>query len=335
MSRRFLSKQQARRIQTAHARRQQLKPPSNTTASSNETPPQRGRIIVRYGAEFAVQAINHQLYHCTARQHIGHLVCGDEVIWQPSSDNSGIIIAGLPRHTVLSRQDYSGRDKPLAANLTLMVIVIAPEPPPTAALIDQYLVAAELIGVAALIVLNKIDLLTPPAIAEFISQFAHYPAIGYPLLPMSAAPGAELTVFMAHLHSQTAILVGQSGVGKSSLIAALLPDQALQIGELSVATGLGRHTTSTATYYYLPNGGGVIDSPGVRSFRLKQLTLRELERGFREFTPYLQQCRFNDCRHRHEPDCAIQAAVQAGQIDPQRLRSFHTLVDQYQAAVYI
>ncbi|MBB1126229.1 ribosome small subunit-dependent GTPase A [Thiospirillum jenense] len=329
MPRRALSKQQARRINAAHERRQQLEAPSINAMATDDLTPQRGQVIVRYGAECAVMAINQQLYHCTSRQHLGHLVCGDEVIWQPTGNNSGVITALLPRHTVLSRPDYSGRDKPLAANVTLMVIVIAPEPLPSNSLIDQYLIAAELIGVATLIVCNKIDLLTTAAATEFISQFDYYPAIGYALLPMSAVPGAELTMLMAHLQSQTAIFVGQSGVGKSSLIAALLPDQAVQIGQLSAATGLGRHTTSAATYYYLPTGGGLIDSPGVRSFRLKHLTLNELERGFREFAPYLQQCRFNDCQHRSEPGCAINAAVTAGQINPQRLSSFHSLVNQY------
>jgi ribosome biogenesis GTPase len=129
-------------------------------------------------------------------------------------------------------------------------------------------------------------------------------------------------VLIDALRGHTSILVGQSGVGKSSLINALLPDREVQVGRLSQATGLGRHTTSAATLYTLPHGGRLIDSPGVRSFRLSSPNRGELEQGFREFSPHLGKCRFHDCRHDREPECAIRSAVTAGEIHPDRLANF-------------
>jgi ribosome biogenesis GTPase len=226
---------------------------------------------------------------------------------------------------VLSRPDYSGREKPLAANLTQLVVVLAPRPEPSGYLLDQYLVTAELIQLKPLIAINKIDLLEEAALSGFLDGFSHYAAIGYPLVQISAKREHGLDALIERLKLETSILVGQSGVGKSSLINALLPDLEVETGRLSDATGLGRHTTSTATLYKLPQGGELIDSPGVRSFRLTDLTQEELERGFPEFHPYLGRCRFHNCSHDHEPDCAIQAAVESGHITPLRLANFHRL----------
>jgi ribosome biogenesis GTPase len=233
-----------------------------------------------------------------------------------------VVSALLPRSSILSRPDYSGREKPLAANLTQLVIVLAPRPAPSGYLLDQYLVTAELIRVKPLIAINKIDLLEGDGLESFLGDFAHYAAIGYLLVGVSAKREHGLDQLIERLKHETSILVGQSGVGKSSLINALLPDLEVETGRLSKATGLGRHTTSTATLYKLPQGGELIDSPGVRSFRLTELTREELELGFPEFQPYLGRCRFHNCSHDHEPDCAIRTAVAAGEIAPQRLANF-------------
>ena len=151
------------------------------------------------------------------------------------------------------------------------------------------------------------------ALAGMIGQFAE---------PETLAP------LIRQLHGETSILVGQSGVGKSSLVKALIPDIDVQIGHLSEATGLGRHTTSAARCYQLPEGGDIIDSPGVRSFRLGPISISDLERGFREFRPFLGRCRFADCRHDREPDCALQQAVLRGRIRSERLQSFRHLAEQ-------
>ncbi len=326
MTRRRLSQRQIERIRAIQERRR-AKLETRTESSlggSDGQEAREGLVVARHGANLAVADASGRIHHCLSRQNIGHPVCGDRVVWQPAGADRGVVTALLPRDSTLSRPDYSGRDKPLAANISRLVVVLAPEPEPSEYLLDQYLVATEQIateqnGVQALIALNKIDLLQGEAEGRFLERFAHYRAIGYPLVPVSARSEHGLDALADALKDQTSILVGQSGVGKSSLINALLPDLDLQIGRLSKATGLGRHTTSAATLYRLPAGGSLIDSPGVRSFRLGKLECRELEYGFRELRPYTGHCRFADCRHRQEPGCALREALERGEIDPRRL----------------
>ena len=329
MARRRLSGQQIARIQRIQERRRsKLEARAELSldrADQDDEEPQQGLVVVRHGANILVEDQRSQRYQCVPRQHIGDPVCGDQVIWQPCGPNAGVITALQPRETLLSRPGAAGLDRPLAANISLLVIVIAPQPPPTGFLLDQYLVAAERIGVSALILCNKMDLLDQGARSAFLEGFQHYVEIGYPLLPLSLKQTPDLEPLRTYLSDQSTILVGQSGVGKSSLINALLPNDRAQIGALSNATGLGRHTTSAATSYRLESGGRLIDSPGVRSFRLGAIERTELEQGFPEFRPFIGQCRFSDCHHQQEPECAIQAASAAGAIAPVRLLAFHQL----------
>ncbi|MFB1486199.1 MULTISPECIES: ribosome small subunit-dependent GTPase A [unclassified Thiocapsa] len=335
MTKRRLSGRQIERIQTIQDRRRQRLASRVDNALSEiegEPLPTEGRVVVRHGANLAVEDADGDITHCLSRQNIGHPVCGDRVVWQRTADNQGVVTAILTRQTLLSRPDFGGRDKPLAANLTRLVILIAPRPEPSDYLIDQYLVAAETMGVQAIIVANKMDLLDATERAAFQERFAHYAAIGYPLLWTSLREPDTLTALFGHLSGQTSILVGQSGVGKSSLVKVLLPDREIQIGRLSKATGLGRHTTSAATCYRLPADGALIDSPGVRSFRTGPLDRDALQQGFCDLRPYIGHCRFADCRHDQEPDCAIHGAVAAGLIDPRRLANFkHLLAEAEQA----
>lgn len=327
MARRRLSERQLERIAGQQERRRaRVEARAEAALADADDQPRAGRVVVRHGANLAVEDDGGAVFHCVSRQNLGHLVCGDRVIWQPTGDQVGVVTALLPRTTVLSRPDFAGRDKPLAANLTLFVIVIAPRPAPVGHLLDQYLVSAELIGVAALIAVTKMDLLPDPdARAAFLGGLDTYARIGYPLLPLSIHEDPLATALRDRLDGHTTILLGQSGVGKSSLVKALLPDQAVQIGRLSQATGLGRHTTSAATCYRVGANASLIDSPGVRSFRLGPLDRDTLARGFREFAPWLGKCRFTDCAHLHEPDCALRAAVTTGLIPSERLATFHAL----------
>ena len=329
MPKRRLSERQIERIKAIQERRRErlaTRPESALAEIDTETEPEAGRVVVRHGANLAVEDDNGHLFHCLSRQNIGHPVCGDRVVWQRIADDQGVVTAIQPRASVLSRPDFNGHDKALAANLTRLLVLIAPEPEPSGYLIDQYLVAAALIGIEAVIVGNKMDLLPGEARGEFERRFAHYPAIGYRTFWTSLREPETLAELTAGMTGETSVLVGQSGVGKSSLVKALLPDREIQIGRLSKATGLGRHTTSATTCYRLPGDGFLIDSPGVRSFRLGAIDRDALQQGFREFQPYLGRCRFADCRHRYEPDCAILDAVAQGLIHPQRLANFQHLL---------
>jgi len=334
MPRRRLSERQLERIRTIQDRRRQRldERTERVLTTLDEAPPQEGLVVVRHGANLAVEDAAGRVHHCLARQNIGHPVCGDRVVWQPAGMERGVVTAILERRTVLSRPDYGGRDKPLAANLTALVVLVAAQPEPSEYLVDQYLAAAELMGVHAMIACNKVDLLSPAALAQLQARFARYRTIGYPVAWISLRGGRDLAPLTRHLEGETTILVGQSGVGKSSLVQSLLPDREIQIGLLSKATGLGRHTTSTATCYRLPCGGRLIDSPGVRSFGLGAIGLAELERGFREIAPVRGRCRFADCRHDREPGCAVKQALADGSIHPERLANFRHLAAQLEGA---
>jgi len=285
-----------------------------------------GQVVARYGKNLVVEDENQQLIQCQQRRQIETLVCGDRVLWKPTNKQQGIINLRLERTSTLSRPDYSGRDKALAANITQLVVVIAPEPQPTGYLLDQYLLTAELIGIKALIVINKSDLLIKKEHRRFEQTFSAYPEIGYPLIHSCTKQDGGIDELIQHLKSEHSILVGQSGVGKSSLVNSLIPSLSIQVGRLSEATGLGKHTTSAANLYHLPTGGDIIDSPGVRSFRLGLSDPRQLELGFPEFSGFLGLCRFNDCSHTKEPGCAIIQAVTEGKIQSSRLDVYRQMV---------
>jgi ribosome biogenesis GTPase len=283
-------------------------------------------VIVNYGRQTLVEDSAGNLVRCVARRGLEQIVCGDEVEWLPTGSQEGVVESIAPRRSVLNRADSGNNMRPLVANIDQVIIEAAQEPSLDCFLLDKYIVAAELAHTAALIVINKSDLLTPDARRDIEVQLADFTALGYPALFTSALQNTGIEAFADCLAGKTSILVGQSGVGKSSLIKRLLPDRDITIGRLSTASGLGRHTTTATTLYHLPCGGRLIDSPGVRDFRLGEVSAAELGSGFREFGPYLGQCRFNDCRHVSEPGCAVLEALAAGKISARRMESYRRLL---------
>lgn len=324
MAKRKLTRRQRERVGAIHERRrkQAEKQARKALLQNGAGHSSEGLVITRHGHNLVVRDQSGGLQHCLFRSNLDHPVCGDRVIWQPTAVGEGVVTALLPRKTTLERPNMNGRIKPLAANLSQLVILVAPTPRPSGYLVDQYLVTAENIGVGALLAINKCDLLSGDSETEFHRLFDCYRQAGYPVIEISAKFDHGLDPLLQRLRGHTSILVGQSGVGKSSLVKALLPDIRIQTGQVSQASGQGRHTTSATTLYRLSSGGDLIDSPGVRSFRLDRLDRQQLEQGFREFAPFLGNCRFNDCSHKQEPGCALIQAVAAGSISAQRMRHF-------------
>jgi len=317
MSSRKLSDQQARRVRTMHARRSR----NDDTASSGDTSGIEGLVIARLGKRVDVEDPLHpgELQRCHIRSNIGSLVAGDRIIWQRTEDG-GVVVARRDRSSVLERPDVQGIPRAAAANLDQIIIVIAPEPTPHANLLDRYLVAAENARLNAVIVLNKTDL--ADRFSGIDEMLGLYTAIGYQVLRASALQTGGMAALRQALAAHVTAFVGQSGVGKSSLISALLPEEEIRIGELSAGVSKGRHTTTGARLYHLPDGGDLIDSPGIREFSLSHLDASSTAWGFIEFHPFLGRCRFRDCDHRDEPGCAVREAVMEGHIRPERYASY-------------
>jgi len=304
-------------------------PQQHTATATTDTRPRTGLVIVNYGKNLLVEDAAGELFRCVSRRGIGTAVCGDRVRWLLSGAGEGVVEAIDERRTLLQRTVGHSRHKPLAANIDQVIIEAATEPAFDSFLIDKYTIAAELAAITPLIVINKADLLTDSARLDINRLLQDYQAIGFRCLFTSAKYNTGIEAFSAALASRTSILVGQSGVGKSSLIRRLLPELEITTGRLSAASGQGRHTTTATTLYHLPGGGSLIDSPGVRDFHLGKVDPAELGRGFREFHSWLGQCRFRDCLHQGEPGCAIDKALSEDRISTRRMESYRRLLGLY------
>jgi ribosome biogenesis GTPase / thiamine phosphate phosphatase len=250
------------------------------------------------------------------------VVCGDQVLCEPDLQHQELrIVQVLPRRTSLYRSSARGRSELIAANVSLLLVVLAPLPEPDLFVADRYLAAAECGGMRAALLLNKCEL---PLSEEFERQLRALESAGYALLRCSAQSGAGLEALAALLTGETAMLVGQSGVGKSSILRLLVPESDAAVGEL-MKDDEGRHTTTTSRLHRLPGGGELIDSPGVRDFApaIEQLDVAHC--GFVEIARLAPQCRFSDCAHLREPGCAVRAAVDSGALCARRYESFRRL----------
>jgi len=279
-----------------------------------------GRIVAAFGRQYLVRLADDSLLPCLTRGKKSDVVCGDKVEVMRSGDNQGVIERILPRTSLLHRSD-AYRSKLIAANVSQIVIVVAAEPSFSDEVVTRCLIAAFDQRLSVLIVLNKCDL--PEAAAAARLQLEPYRAIGYRVLELSALQ--DVSSLLPLLLGHTSVLVGQSGMGKSTLINALLPDAMAATREISTVLDSGKHTTTHAKLYKLDEASSLIDCPGVQAFGLHHLTLGEIEQGFVEFAQYLGLCRFRDCHHLHEPGCALLDAVAQGKINARRLELFQQI----------
>jgi ribosome biogenesis GTPase len=286
----------------------------------------QGQVFAAFGRRYLTRLDDGSEIACLTRGKKSEVVCGDRVeimrTGEVSAENGaqGVIERILPRRSLLHRSD-AFREKYIAANVTQIIVVVAVEPAFSDELLARCLVAAQDQQIEVLIVLNKCDLQI--AVDPARRMLAPYRAIGYRVLELSAKQ--DISALRPFLHGHTSVLVGQSGMGKSTLINALLPDAHAATREISTALDSGKHTTTHAKLYPLDATSSLIDCPGVQAFGLHHLSFGGIEQGFVEFAAYLGQCRFHDCHHTHEPGCAIRHAVETGKIDARRLALFQQI----------
>jgi ribosome biogenesis GTPase len=318
MSKRRISKQQSARIgkiqQTYHA------------ASEHEDLAD-GLVITRYSKHAEIEDSEGKRIKCSIRSNLAIVVAGDRVIWQKEGRSHGVVVSVYPRNSILARPSNAGLKRPVAANITQLIIVIAPKPEISWPLLDSYLILAETLDLHALILLNKTDLPCSDLQQELLMV---YQTLGYSIIMANHNEHAWLELLQSSLDNQISVFIGQSGVGKSSLISKILPhEQNITTNQISATSELGRHTTSNSRFYHLPSGGALIDSPGVREFSLSDIDPSQIAQAYIEFKPYISLCKFRNCSHFDTPECAILEAKKKGCISQRRYDNFIKLCAQF------
>jgi len=334
MSKRKLTRRQTWRVQKVQEEKAaRMAKKANQLSDSEELGDEEEALVVSHFGTFVEvepltdldQSTSESAFQCHFRANVGAIVAGDRVVMRRGKSGYGVIETVLPRNSLLSRPDPRGNLKPVAANIDFMVLVITPEPAPSSVLIDRYLVAAELQQLKIKILLNKTDLITDMNEVMLDDLLKVYRDIGYDVWECSAKTLHGLEELKQQLDQHTSVFVGQSGVGKSSLVNGLLPGVNAKVGELSENSKLGRHTTTNARLFHFPSGGDLIDSPGIREFGLWHLDPNTVIDGFHDFEPWRFECKFRDCKHQREPGCALQAAVERGDVHPQRFENYFNI----------
>lgn len=286
-----------------------------------------GLIVAAYGKRYNVELSDGRILSCVTRGKKVDNAAGDRVTVTLTANNEGVIEKTAERTTLLYRSN-AYKSKVLAANVTQILIVLATQPSFYEDLLNRCLVAAEAAGIRAVILLNKCDLRNPQA----LQKLEQYAALGYLTLQLNARQSVE--ALKPLLAGHTSVLVGQSGMGKSTIINSLLPEARSKTQEISTTLDSGKHTTTATHLYHLDQDSAIIDSPGLQEFGLYHINETELEYAFVEFRPFIGHCKFNNCTHTHEPDCAILKAVQAGSIPPERLQIFQQIRSENSVQVY-
>lgn len=340
MPKRHLTKQQRQRIQQnqakARAEAHTQREADEYISPSKLGTEQNGRVIASFGTQVDVESESpseqsiHTIRRCHLRANLPTIITGDKVTWQDGDtqgDGVGVVTAQHPRHSELCRPDNRGKLRPVAANIDRIAIVIAPYPEPHANLIDRYLVAAEYQSIQPIVILNKADLIDDNNDDILTGLLDRYIKLDYDCFLVSAESGEGIGKLEDYLEDLTSVFVGQSGVGKSSLLNKLSPDIDTPVGALSTSKAKGTHTTTNSQLFHLPNGADVIDSPGIREFGLWHLNPASIAEGFVELRPFIGQCKFRDCQHQKEPDCAFKQAVDDGKISKERFDSYWHMIN--------
>ncbi len=325
-----LNKQQLRRLKHNQSRKLSNKKDGSEAEQGNLGARQSGVVISRFGQHADIENEQGELKRCDLRRNVKSLVAGDNIVWRPfieaQSGPDGVVEAVEERRSVLTRPDFYDGLKAVAANIDQVMVVSSIKPDLSLQIIDRYLVAVEKMGSEAILVINKMELLSVQEQELLREQMAYYQKIGYQLRFISVKDNVGVDELISEFDQQTSIVVGQSGVGKSSLVNLIRPQTDAEVGEISEGSGLGQHTTTVARLYHLPNQGRLIDSPGIREFALWHMNEQDIFDGFTEFAQY-KTCKFRDCKHRSDPKCGITKAVEEGHILQSRLDNYYRIID--------
>ena len=343
MAKRRLSIQQKRRIDSKQKSKINNDLLSDSKLQLDESSTQTARVISHHGRQIFAETESLEKIKCKIRQNLGDIACGDYVLVQRTAESKDqaqtntvssdasqyVVIAIKERSNLLVKTGFAGAIKPVAANIGQLVIVTALKPKPNPYLIDRYLTAAENLPAKALIVINKVDLMDHETKRLVDELTALYKGIGYEVISSSMKQDTGLDALSEALSNTTSILVGLSGVGKSSIGKAILPKEEIRIGETSEATGEGKHTTTVSALYHLKCNGIIIDSPGVRDFTPINNSISEITHGFRDVRKFYGACKFSNCSHTNEPGCAMKKAVSDGLLNEQRFNNYLRMLQEF------